>query len=151
MLRIGRRQALFATLTAGTSAGAVLSMALPPRPALAQSALLGQLIEGPPKPVPDLSFTDADGARKTVADFAGKGLVMNFWATWCAPCVQEMPALDRTQAALTDLLHAATFKFYTSIAGLLSSIALGFVEDGSITEADLDKALDVTTMIGSYK
>lgn len=97
MLRIGRRQALFATLTAGTSAGAVLSMALPPRPALAQSALLGQLIEGPPKPVPDLSFTDADGARKTVADFAGKGLVMNFWATWCAPCVEEMPSLDRLQ------------------------------------------------------
>lgn len=98
MLRIGRRQALFATLTAGTSAGAVLSMALPPRPAFAQgSSPLGQLVEGPPRALPELSFTDEEGARKTVADFAGKGLVVNFWATWCAPCVEEMPSLDRLQ------------------------------------------------------
>ena len=98
MLRIGRRQALFATLTAGTSAGAVLSMTLPPRPASAQgSALLGQLVEGPPRALPELSFTDEEGTRKSVADFAGKGLVVNFWATWCAPCVEEMPSLDRLQ------------------------------------------------------
>ncbi|QDJ08777.1 Thiol:disulfide interchange protein tlpA [Roseomonas mucosa] len=58
---------------------------------------MGQLVEGPPRALPELSFTDEEGTRKSVADFAGKGLVVNFWATWCAPCVEEMPSLDRLQ------------------------------------------------------
>lgn len=47
---------------------------------------------------PATVFKDADGAEKTLKDFAGKVLVVNFWATWCAPCVKEMPTLDRLQA-----------------------------------------------------
>lgn len=42
----------------------------------------------------DQGFTDADGKPVTIADFRGKGLVVNLWATWCVPCVAEMPALD---------------------------------------------------------
>ena len=50
--------------------------------------------------LPDFSFTDAEGKPHTVADFPGKGLVINLWATWCPPCVAEMPALDRLATAL---------------------------------------------------
>ena len=44
--------------------------------------------------VPEIRFTAADGAARTLADYAGQGVVLNLWATWCPPCVAEMPALD---------------------------------------------------------
>lgn len=44
-----------------------------------------------------LGFTDADGKQMTLGDFKGKTLLVNLWATWCAPCREEMPALDKLQ------------------------------------------------------
>jgi thiol-disulfide isomerase/thioredoxin len=46
----------------------------------------------PPKPV-DVQFTTADGSARSLADYAGKGIILNMWATWCVPCVAEMPSL----------------------------------------------------------
>ena len=53
-----------------------------------------------PKPVPALNFTDDEGHARTLADFKGKVILLNIWATWCVPCRKEMPTLDRLQAAL---------------------------------------------------
>ncbi len=50
--------------------------------------------------VGDLAFVRPDGTPGTFADFAGKTVLLNLWATWCAPCREEMPALDDLQAAL---------------------------------------------------
>ena len=47
----------------------------------------------------DLAFTGEGDAAKTLADFAGRVVLVNLWATWCAPCRKEMPALDRLAAA----------------------------------------------------
>ena len=51
----------------------------------------------PGAPFPETVFYTGLGEPKTVKDYAGKGLVLNFWATWCGPCVREMPALDALQ------------------------------------------------------
>ena len=51
-----------------------------------------------PKPLPELAFTDAEDKPLTLASYKGKTVLLNFWATWCAPCVKEMPSLDRLQA-----------------------------------------------------
>ncbi len=44
---------------------------------------------------PAATFLDHAGAPHRIADFAGKPILVNLWATWCAPCIAEMPALDR--------------------------------------------------------
>jgi thiol-disulfide isomerase/thioredoxin len=44
------------------------------------------------------TFTDARGAQQSLGKFQGKVIVLNFWATWCAPCREEMPAFERLQS-----------------------------------------------------
>ena len=52
-----------------------------------------------PTPAPDYTFYNSAGKAMKIADLKGKVVVMNIWATWCAPCVAEMPTLARLQAA----------------------------------------------------
>ena len=53
-----------------------------------------------PEPLSEVNFTDETGAARTLKDFHGKTILLNLWATWCAPCRHEMPSLDRLQAEL---------------------------------------------------
>ena len=77
-------------------AGATLLAALPARKLMAAAGLpdLSRWTPTPGKPLPEFKWTDAAGAEHTAAELAGQGMVVNFWATWCVPCVAEMPALD---------------------------------------------------------
>ncbi len=92
------RRSILATAPA-LAAATLIQAGLPARPAIAAPHGLNRLREGEAA-LPDFSFTDAEGKPHTLADFAGRGLVINLWATWCPPCVAEMPALDRLAAAL---------------------------------------------------
>ena len=68
---------------------------------LATGELAALAIHSRPRPMPDVAFAQ-DGAATSVAAFKGRTILLNFWATWCAPCREEMPALDRLQGAAGD-------------------------------------------------
>jgi thiol-disulfide isomerase/thioredoxin len=79
------------------------------KPAVNQASRLKPLVHGEvaaltlartPFRVPDLTFKDAKGADKKLADWRGRTVLLNLWATWCVPCRREMPALDALQARL---------------------------------------------------
>lgn len=80
LLRLGL---MSATVLAGTGAAGL------PQRALARAQ---------PASVYELEFPDPDGQSQSMARFLGKPMVLNFWATWCPPCVREMPDLDALQA-----------------------------------------------------
>lgn len=58
------------------------------------------VVVDPPKVLPDVRFVDGKGRNRALADFKGKVVLLNVWATWCVPCRKEMPTLDRLQGAL---------------------------------------------------
>lgn len=61
---------------------------------------LAKLAPVDPTPVPATGFTDPEGGSHSLTDYRGKVVLLNFWATWCAPCREEMPSLDRLQAQM---------------------------------------------------
>ena len=67
---------------------------------LARGEVAAVKVEKAPGRLPDLAFKRPDGEPATMADFKGRTVLFNLWATWCLPCRQEMPALDKLQAEL---------------------------------------------------
>lgn len=65
--------------------------------ARAIGAMSGMEILQDPRPVPATEIEDATGEPMKLADLAGRVSLVNFWATWCAPCIEEMPTLSRLQ------------------------------------------------------
>jgi thiol-disulfide isomerase/thioredoxin len=64
---------------------------------LAQGEVAALAVAHAPFPVPDLTFKDAAGHDRKLADWRGRTVLLNLWATWCVPCRKEMPALDALQ------------------------------------------------------
>lgn len=76
----------------------------------AERAAVSAVTEAPARPhaetaspALDIRFEDAEGKTVTLAQFSGRYVLLNVWATWCAPCRKEMPSLDRLQRAMSQL------------------------------------------------
>jgi thiol-disulfide isomerase/thioredoxin len=67
---------------------------------LSQGHMAAFVFRKEPQPLPEIKFQDAEGRERTLADWRGKVVLLNLWATWCLPCRKEMPALDRLQSEL---------------------------------------------------
>lgn len=83
--------ALLAPLPVSIMAGDIPASARPPK---------GLTIIEPSIELPDVSVSDATGGDVRLKGFTGKVMVINFWATWCTPCIAEMPSLDRLAGLL---------------------------------------------------
>lgn len=68
--------------------------------ALAQGAVAAVLVHPERKPISPFAFADATGAERNLGQWKGKVVLLNLWATWCAPCRKEMPYLVKLQQAM---------------------------------------------------
>ena len=74
-------------------------------PDVSERVPLGAFIPASPLlPAPAISFVDLAGNTVSLAEFTGKIVLVNLWATWCEPCLREMPSLERVQSRLGDKL-----------------------------------------------
>lgn len=100
-----RREFLSAAAVTG-AAVAGLSPLLIPTPAHAKPPVRGDIrtfqLAPSSRPRPDVSWKTGDGKTLTLADFAGKVVLLNFYAAWCPPCIRELPSVDRLQAKLAS-------------------------------------------------
>ncbi len=113
-----------------------------------------------PRPVPELVFEDGQGAKRTLAGFENKVVLLNVWATWCVPCREEMPALDRLQQKLGGPAFevvalsidaggaAAVKKFYDEIG--IRSLGI-YVDPASRTMGTLGLVGIPTTVLVDHK
>ena len=106
LVALGAGLALYGSALPPGNTGAAAEPCAGSTPALARvdKAARGQVagMQAPPqaRPAPEIRFKGPDGADAALSDLKGRVLLVNLWATWCAPCKAEMPALDRLQAAL---------------------------------------------------
>jgi thiol-disulfide isomerase/thioredoxin len=89
---VNRREAL-----AGGTVAAALALC---KPRAAAAAAIGLKLVDPAAKPPEVAFERPDGTKRRLSDYRGQGLVVNLWATWCVPCVAELPSLDALARAV---------------------------------------------------
>ncbi|MCT8158952.1 TlpA disulfide reductase family protein [Pseudoruegeria sp. SHC-113] len=96
-MRLLRSAVLYTALALGANAAFADMAAVE---ALREGDMKKLMFHSDPAPASVKAFTDAEGQELTLEAYKGKYALVNFWATWCAPCRHEMPSLDRLQAEL---------------------------------------------------
>ena len=108
-------------------------------------------------PAPELKARDMKGATKTLVDYRGKVVLLNFWASWCPPCLHEMPSMERLRLKMAgrpiEIVALASAESAGDVKGFLSKVQLGFPilldPDGSNTKRWKVFALPTTFLLDS--
>ncbi|MEO7277924.1 MAG: TlpA disulfide reductase family protein [Sphingomicrobium sp.] len=101
------------------------------------------------QPGPGVSFKDPDGSDITLAEFRGKPLLVNLWASWCAPCVKELPTLDRlsqTNPALEVVAISQDSGPHPSVVSFLGSHQAGHLDAFQDASMAMSGAMGVEVM-----
>jgi thiol-disulfide isomerase/thioredoxin len=125
--------------------------------ALTLPAAAAELKPWPGGPTPSLELVDLQGKKHSLADYRGKVVLINFWATWCAPCREEMPSIERLRASLEGRLFAVLAvnlaEPESRIQKFLDAMPLGFPilldRDTKTTRAWQAKVLPATYIVGA--
>jgi len=157
MTRPGGRVFLAAALAVAIS-GAVFDAARLSAAGDRLSEAMGRLKVSRPliSEMPVFTLRTLDGTPVRSADFAGKVVLLNFWATWCGPCKEEMPALDRLRRRFAGkdvvLLTVTTDHQREGIQAFLQGLGLGLPvlldEDKDVSDRFMVRGLPTTVVIG---
>lgn len=106
-------------------------------------------------PAPALKARDLSGAPKALADYRGKVVLLNFWASWCPPCLREMPSMERLRVKMAgrplEIVALASAESAEDVKPFLSKMKLGFPilldPDGSNTKRWKVFALPTTFLL----
>lgn len=106
-------------------------------------------------PAPELKAQDLAGATRTLADYRGKVVLLNFWASWCPPCLREMPSMERLRVKMTGrplaIVALDSAETPEEVNAYLSKMKLGFPilldPDGSNTRRWKVFALPTTFLL----
>ncbi len=128
-MRLFRLLTLYMALTLGANAASASDIAT--LEALREGDMKKLVFHAEPKPVSEAEFMLQDDAGTgTLADYRGKYVLLNFWATWCAPCRKEMPQIAELQAEF----GGETFEVVTLATGRNSPAGIvKFFADNNIT------------------
>ena len=116
----------------------------------------GQLTAGSGEPAPPLALRDLAGQEIRLESFRGRTVIVNFWATWCAPCLAEMPSLARLHAKLApegvEVLAVNLQENAARIRPFVQRLGLDFPivrdHDGAVTKAWGARVFPTTFVIG---
>jgi thiol-disulfide isomerase/thioredoxin len=105
---------------------------------------------------PPLALDDMQGRPHSLADYRGKVVLVNFWATWCEPCREEMPSIDRLRSSLKgqpfEVLAVNLAEPLSRIEKFVAQMPLGFPllrdRDGAVGKAWKAKLLPASYLIG---
>jgi len=138
MTRLFRSAMLYISLGLGANAAAADAVDLA---ALREGDMRGLVIHEDPADVSGATFFDIDETELTLADFAGRHVLLNFWATWCAPCREEMPSLNTLQQEL----GGADFQVVTLATGRNAPQAIRrFFEEVGVTDLPMYRDPNMT-------